>query len=365
LEESVRLPWSVLKLLAFALAPTALFGQGLAFVAVAPCRIVDTRNPNGPFGGPYVAAGTSRSFAIPNSACGIPSSAQAYSLNVTVVPHTVLGYLTVWPTGEAQPFVSLLNSLDGRIKANAAIVPAGTSGAVSVYATNDTDVLLDIDGYFVSGGSLEYYPLAPCRIADTRNATGPLGGPSLVGLAAGRAFPVLSSSCNVPSSAQAYLLNFTVIPPGVVAYITTWPTGESQPWVSTLNDLITGTVVANAAIVPAGTGGSIDVYASNDTDLTHRQHHGHFPHLQHAARYRRGAHLPPGRRGCAHGRPDPADRGDRLRRCAALPRRGRPPVSQHRDRGDLAGHDEPPQHGHGEQPVLLPRGRLPNTTGGG
>ena len=54
----------------------------------------------------------------------------------------------MWPTGEDQPLVSTLNSLDGRIKANAAIVPAGTSGGVSVYASNTTDVVLDIDGYF-------------------------------------------------------------------------------------------------------------------------------------------------------------------------------------------------------------------------
>ena len=107
----------------------------------------------------------------------------AYSLNVTVVPHGPLGYLTIWPTGEDQPVVSTMNSLDGRIKANAAIVPGGNSGAVSVYVSNTTDVVLDIDGYFVAarrrGSSLQFYPLTPCRVLDTRNANGPLGGPYL------------------------------------------------------------------------------------------------------------------------------------------------------------------------------------------
>jgi hypothetical protein len=43
-----------------------------------------------------------------------------------------------------------MNSTDGRIKANAAIVPAGApSGSVSVYVTDTVDVVLDIDGYFV------------------------------------------------------------------------------------------------------------------------------------------------------------------------------------------------------------------------
>jgi hypothetical protein len=50
---------------------------------------------------------------------------------VTAVPRGALRYLTAWPTGEAQPLVSTLNSIDGAVLANAAIVPAGTGGAVS------------------------------------------------------------------------------------------------------------------------------------------------------------------------------------------------------------------------------------------
>jgi len=109
--------------------------------------------------------------------CNIPASAAAYSLNVTVVPPAPLGYLTIWPTGEAQPITSLLNSPDGRTKADAAIVPAGSSGAVSVYVSDTTNVILDIDGYFAPPGSqtLQFYPLAPCRVMDTRNSSMPQG----------------------------------------------------------------------------------------------------------------------------------------------------------------------------------------------
>src|SRR5581483_4084867 len=113
---------------------------------------------------------------------GVPLTAKPYSLNVTVAPSGPLGYLTVWPTGRGMPIVSTLNSIDGRIKANASIVPAGTGGAISIYATGATDVVLDIDGYFVSASNptaLAFFPTTPCRIADTRNVTGPLGGPSL------------------------------------------------------------------------------------------------------------------------------------------------------------------------------------------
>jgi hypothetical protein len=227
---------------------------------------VDTRQTGGPIQG-----GTSRDFPIPQEGgCNVPTSAAAYSLNVSVVPQGSLGYLTIWPTGEGRPVVATLNSIDGRIKADAAIVPAGTNGAVSVYVTQTANVILDINGYFAaaSGSTLAFYPLPPCRIADTRTSSYPpgLGPPFLSGLHE-RQFPILNAtSCNIPASAEAYSLNFSVVPHGGLGYMTVWPTGQSRPLVSTLND-IPGTIIANAAIVPAGTTGQISVYPSNDTDL--------------------------------------------------------------------------------------------------
>jgi hypothetical protein len=244
----------------------------LQFVPVAPCRIIDTRSADGPLGGPSIPAHGTRSIPVPSSSCGIPSNAAAYSLNVTVVPPLdgVLGYLTVWPTGQPQPNVSTLNSLDGEILANAAIVPAGTGGSIDAFATDDTDLVIDINGYFVphTTGSLQFYPLTPCRILDTRNTpNGTFAGPSLAADTA-RSFPIQSSGCNVPASAEAYAFNVTVVPPldGVLGYLTVWPTGESQPFVSTLNSL-EGNILANAAIVPAGSGGAVSFFATNTTDL--------------------------------------------------------------------------------------------------
>ena len=144
-------------------------------------------------------------------------------MNVTVVTQGSLGYLTIWPTGEGQPVVSTLNSPDGRTKANAVIVPAGTpSGSLSIFVTNTTNVILDINGYFIpaNGSTLEFYPVTPCRVADTRGPDGALGGPSLVG-GRERDFPILSSNCNLPDTATAYSLNFTVVPKngGAVQYL--------------------------------------------------------------------------------------------------------------------------------------------------
>jgi hypothetical protein len=259
---------------------TAIFNvpQALQFVTVPPCRVVDTRR-NDQFSGGTLQGNTSNSWALPNSpylsSCGftIPTNVAAYSLNITAVPHKTLSYLTAWPTGLTQPNISTLNSYDGRVKANAAILPAGIAGtneAVSVYVTDTSDVILDIDGYFIptTSSTLAFFPLTPCRVVDTRGANGALGGPILQNQQV-RNFPVLQSSCNIPSAAVAYSFNYTALPlkGQPLGYLTTWPTGQSQPVVSTLNDY-TGTVVANAAIVPAGQGGQVSVYPyGNNTNL--------------------------------------------------------------------------------------------------
>ncbi len=241
----------------------------LRFMPVTPCRVADTRMGSGTFGAPSLMANVERVFPIPQSGCNIPTTAMAYSLNVTVVPHGRLGYLTVWQTGLSRPQISTLNSLDGRIKANAVIVPSGFNYGVSFFATDDTDLVLDINGYFVAAtdpSALQFYPLTPCRVVDTRGHMGPLGGPPLT---AGmpRELPILTSTCHIPTTAKAYSLNFTAVPPAPLGFITAWPSDQSRPTASILNAL-TGTIVANAAIIPAANNdGDISVYANNNTNL--------------------------------------------------------------------------------------------------
>lgn len=132
------------------LSQSSLVGQSTApqnFVTVTPCRIADTRTAAG--GSGPITGGQSQNFTV-GGACGIPTSAAAYSLNITVVPPSggTLTYLTIYPTGQSQPTVSTLNDLLGTIVANAALVPAGTSGQVTIYVSNTTDVIIDTNGYF-------------------------------------------------------------------------------------------------------------------------------------------------------------------------------------------------------------------------
>jgi hypothetical protein len=242
-------------------------GWGSRFNRLDPVRVADTRlSPQG-----SMTAGSTRVFQV-DPKCGATdgsafTEASAYVLNVTVVPKRTLGFLTIWPGG-ARPTVSTLNSLDGRVKAAAAIVPAGLNCSVSVYVTEDTDVILDLNGYFRVNSGGAFYPTGPCRLVDSRStpparALAPLTE-TLV--------DTTTNSCGIPVQADAYSLNATVVPRSLLGYLTVWP-GGGRPTVSTLN-AVTGTVVANAAMVARRTSfgsrgefGHIQLFASEATDF--------------------------------------------------------------------------------------------------
>jgi endosialidase-like protein len=131
----------------------------LVFVAMTPCRVVDTRASQGfpsPFGPPTLTPGTTLSYPIQSSTlCSIPATAQAYSFNVTLVPNPTgnsVGYLKIFPTAappNTPPNAVTIDDVQGSIINNAAVVPAGiTNGSVSAIASGNTDLVLDINGYY-------------------------------------------------------------------------------------------------------------------------------------------------------------------------------------------------------------------------
>ncbi len=129
----------------------ALVTTAMPFTGITPCRIVDTRDATKPQGyGPpsLTTAWPPRSFGLKGQ-CGIPIGAVAVSLNVTVVSPQALGYLLLYPQGGAVPAVSTLNFAQSQTIANAAIVPLGVNGGVTVAAVlSGTDLLIDTNGYF-------------------------------------------------------------------------------------------------------------------------------------------------------------------------------------------------------------------------
>ena len=132
-----------------------------SFFTVTPCRIVDTRRPQAPAGGPALVGGATRSFNIVD-ACGVPVEATAVAFNVTVVDPSDAGDLRVYTEGVAVPSASTINFAPGQVRANNAVVPLimaqrgqpGQSSLVSVQCDmpsgplGKVDLVLDVTGYF-------------------------------------------------------------------------------------------------------------------------------------------------------------------------------------------------------------------------
>jgi hypothetical protein len=117
---------------------------------VAPCRVADTRDPAGPYGGPALAANATRSFVIAGQ-CGVPVGAISVAFNVAVTAPTATGNMTLFPEGATLPTVSTINYGPNRTRSNNAIVPLGPNGGVSVYTNQGSgtvELILDVTGYF-------------------------------------------------------------------------------------------------------------------------------------------------------------------------------------------------------------------------
>jgi len=132
------------------ITPPGGFVRG--YYTLVPCRLVDTRDSNGAFGGPALSAGQSRTFVLVGN-CGIPAEATAVALNLTVTQPTNLGHLTVFPDGAPAPGTSTLNYRSGQTRANNAIVRLGPGGGITVSCgqlSGTTHVIIDVNGFLVS-----------------------------------------------------------------------------------------------------------------------------------------------------------------------------------------------------------------------
>jgi CSLREA domain-containing protein len=131
----------------------AVASEGLSFFTLTPCRLVDTRAPAAPAGGPPLGANTTRFFPAAGS-CGIPSDAAAVALIATVVGPTDPGNLRVYPAGAASPLASTTNFAANRVRANNAVTPLGAAGQVAVQcdmpagSAGTANLVIDAFGYF-------------------------------------------------------------------------------------------------------------------------------------------------------------------------------------------------------------------------
>ncbi|MEJ6739955.1 MAG: S8 family serine peptidase, partial [Actinomycetota bacterium] len=154
------------------------FPDGSDYTGVDPQRLLDTRSCSGcdTIDGLYEADGAlaaQQTFLLPVVGRGtIPlTGVGAVALNVTVVAPTASNYLTVYPSGAAQPTASNLNFTAGQTIANMVIAKVGNDGKIAIFNNaGSTQVLVDVVGWFPSVS--EYTGIVPQRFMDTRSCSG-------------------------------------------------------------------------------------------------------------------------------------------------------------------------------------------------
>lgn len=121
-----------------------------SFYTIAACRVIDTRESDGPLAGPALTAGNTRTFAVAGQ-CQIPLTAKSISANLTVTEPSAGGHLTVWPAGGQLPLVSSINYRPGQTRANNGILALNPAGELSVSCGQPSGAvhfILDVNGYF-------------------------------------------------------------------------------------------------------------------------------------------------------------------------------------------------------------------------
>jgi hypothetical protein len=117
------------------------------YYTLTPCRLVDTRAAQAP----ALAASERRVFTVTGGGCGVPPTASAVAVNVTVTGAAALGHIRLAP-GNGLTESSAINFLPGLTRANNGVVMLATDGTGGISATNRSagalHLILDVSGYF-------------------------------------------------------------------------------------------------------------------------------------------------------------------------------------------------------------------------
>ena len=229
-----------------------------SYTSVGPVRLADTR-------GDGVGAVRLDDTTIRVVVAGtdtIPDDAIAAALTLTAVSPAGDGYITAYPAGTARPEASNLNFRAGEVRANGALTRLGDDGAIDIYTSAATDILVDVSGAFrptADSDSGRFVPVEPRRVVDTRGSTAPGVDSSI---------DVTRDALGVPSTATAVAVNLTAVDSVEPGFFTLWPGDRDRSETSVLNVDAAGQTRAAFAIVPLGADGSgISAYTSNGAHL--------------------------------------------------------------------------------------------------
>lgn len=148
-------------------------GDRPVLIQITPCRLADTRpapNNVGPRLGKLGPAETV-TFDVQEAStkCAglIPTDAVGLSMNVTALNASSKSFFTIWPGGP-RPLASSLNPAPGEPPTPNAVATPTAGGEFSVYNNRgNTDILIDINGYYVNHDHDDLYGAGGATTAGT------------------------------------------------------------------------------------------------------------------------------------------------------------------------------------------------------
>jgi hypothetical protein len=183
----------------------------------------------------------------------------AVSANFVSTDSGDAGYLTTYNCTSSRPEVSTLGYRPGTVVANQAFVPL-SNGQMCLYSMSDTDVVIDINGYYRRGNGAGFVPVTPVRLYDSRDANNRLQ-PGEV-----RALTVSGVTPGAPGDATAVALNLTAVTPDNAGFIRVFPCGSpAGNEISSIN-FGQSEVRANTVVVPVA-GGTVCLQANVGVDV--------------------------------------------------------------------------------------------------
>jgi hypothetical protein len=146
-----------------------------------------------------------------------------------------------------------------------AVDSSGAAYVAGVTYSTDFPLVNPIQGTYQGDGDMfiskfegttpmAFYTVTPCRVVDTRNAVGPLGGPALAcsSTPAPRTFP-FAGACGIPATARAVSYNVAVTQPTAAGNVRLFAAGDPLPLASSIN-YSAGATRGNNGVAVLGTG---------------------------------------------------------------------------------------------------------------
>jgi hypothetical protein len=241
---------------ASALSSTVTPWSGDTFAPLVPDRLLDSRGPIGGWGGPLTASAPKALTVV--DVGGVPATASAVIMNVTVTESTEASFVTLYPAGATRPNASNLNFGAGQTIPNLVTVKVGLGGQV-LFATmfGSTHVVADVVGYYDDGTtSADFFTgITPQRVLDSRGPNGGWSGPIGAGVAGERAL-VVAGRGGVPVGATSVVMNVTATGSDAGSFLQVWPSDAPRPNSSNVNFGV-GETIPNLVTVPLGADGNV------------------------------------------------------------------------------------------------------------